>query len=100
MLSNARHTSIIVYHIGARVSPACPCSKATETIDHFLSRCTKWATLRYQILQHTYAKWSNLSYHLGGKGPSDPDDWTPDLQAAKSIIEYAIATGRLEQDSP
>ena len=62
-------------------------------------RCTKWDTLRTQMLQQTETKRVNLSYFLGGKAKSDPKDWTPDLSVVRATIQYAIATGRLERES-
>jgi hypothetical protein len=38
----------------------------------------------------------NLSFFLGGKLPSDDQKWTPNLEAVRASIRFAIATGRLE----
>jgi hypothetical protein len=35
---------------------------------------------------------------LGGKAPSDPKEWSPDMKAVWATIKYAIATGRLNLD--
>ncbi|KZL67847.1 reverse transcriptase [Colletotrichum tofieldiae] len=39
---------------------------------------------------------SNLSFYLGGKSPSDDDKWTPNMQAVRAAIRFALATGRLD----
>ncbi len=36
----------------------------------------------------------NLSFYLGGKSPSDDQKWTPNLEAVRASIRFAIATGR------
>lgn len=41
---------------------------------------------------------SNLSYFLGGKAKSDPEEWAPNLEAVYETIKYAIATGRLDSE--
>jgi hypothetical protein len=88
-----------LYRIGATESDQCKCGQAKESVQHFLFRCTKWDTLRTQMLQQTEIRRANLSYFLGGKAKSDPKDWTPDLNAVHATIKYAIATGRLERES-
>jgi hypothetical protein len=40
----------------------------------------------------------NLSFYLGGKAPSDPERWTPNMDAVRATVKYAIATGRLDPD--
>ncbi|EMT69793.1 hypothetical protein FOC4_g10000257 [Fusarium odoratissimum] len=49
------------------------------------------------MLQCTEEKRGNLSFHLGGKAVSDGQKWTPDMDAVRATIRFAIATGRLEQ---
>ncbi|KAJ5492688.1 hypothetical protein N7539_001434 [Penicillium diatomitis] len=38
----------------------------------------------------------NLSFFLGGKSPSDSQQWIPNLEAVRASIRFAIATGRLD----
>ncbi|EED11748.1 hypothetical protein TSTA_109270 [Talaromyces stipitatus ATCC 10500] len=66
--------------IGAAEFDICACGQASETMEHFLFRCTRWTTTRG-----------------GGKSRSDPDLWQPDMKTVHAVINYAIATGRLEQ---
>ena len=48
------------------------------------------------MINQTETRRGNLSFFLGGKSPSDPVKWTPDLEAVKSTIRYVKATGRLD----
>ncbi|KAF2189885.1 hypothetical protein K469DRAFT_762632 [Zopfia rhizophila CBS 207.26] len=84
-----------LHQIGAAESDQCACGWARETIEHFLFRCTKWETHRTQLLDQTETRRSNLSFYLGGKAPSDPERWAPDMNAVKATVKYAMATGRL-----
>ncbi|KAE8547614.1 hypothetical protein EYB25_009407 [Talaromyces marneffei] len=84
--------------IGAADSDLCACGQASETVEHFLFRCTKWTAMREGMNQCTESRRGNLSFFLGGKSRSDPDRWQPDMKAVQAVIKYAIATGRLEQE--
>jgi hypothetical protein len=84
--------------IGAVESDLCPCGRARETVEHFLLRCVRWATLREDMLQCTVTRRGSLSFYLGGKAPSDPKEWSPDIRAVRATIKYAMATGRLDLD--
>ena len=37
-----------------------------------------------------------MSLYLGGKAPTDDAKWTPDMNAVRATIRFAIATGRLD----
>ncbi|KOS36535.1 hypothetical protein ACN38_g12716 [Penicillium nordicum] len=74
----------------------CDCGQARETVQHFLFRCRKWTAHRTELLQCTQAHRGNISFALGGKQPSDDQNWTPNLEAVRASIRFAIATGRLE----
>lgn len=87
-----------LHQVGAAPSAQCACGYAKETVEHFLFRCTKWTALRTQMLQCTDTRRGNLSYFLGGKAKSDAEDWTPDLDAVRATVKYAIATGRLYEE--
>jgi len=84
--------------IGAAESDICICGWASETVEHFLFRCTKWTRLREGMLQCTETRRGNLSFYLGGKSPSDTERWKPDMKAVRATIKYALATGRLDTE--
>ena len=50
------------------------------------------------MLAQTEARRGNLSFYLGGKAPSDPLNWKPDIEVVRTTIKYAIATGRLDKE--
>ncbi|KAJ5100792.1 hypothetical protein N7456_006844 [Penicillium angulare] len=85
-----------LYRINAADTDQCACGQAKETVEHFLFRCRKWSALRTELLQCTDTHRGNLSFYLGGKSPSDNEKWTPNLEAVRASIRFAIATGRLE----
>jgi hypothetical protein len=84
--------------IGVAQSDLCICGQASETVEHFLFRCTKWTELRKGMLQCTETRRGNLSFYLGGKTRSDPERWKPDMNAVRETIKYALATGRLDRE--
>jgi hypothetical protein len=87
-----------LHQIGAAESDQCECGQARETVKHFLFRCTRWDAYRTQMLAQTDTRRGNLSFYLGGKAPSDPETWTPNMDAVRATIKFAIATGRLDMD--
>jgi hypothetical protein len=87
-----------LHNIGAVESDMCECGQASETVKHFLFRCTKWTKQREGMLKCPQAKMGNLSFFLGGKAASDDDKWAPDMRAVRATIKFAIATGRLDMD--
>jgi hypothetical protein len=87
-----------LHRIGAAESDQCACGQARETVEHFLFRCTKWSTYRAQMLQQTDTRRGSLSYYLGGRAASDPQHWTPNMDAVRATVKYAIATGRLKAE--
>uniref|UniRef100_A0A093UUX7 Retrovirus-related Pol polyprotein from type-1 retrotransposable element R1 2 n=1 Tax=Talaromyces marneffei PM1 TaxID=1077442 RepID=A0A093UUX7_TALMA len=84
--------------IGAAHSNLYVCGQASETVEHFLFRCTKWTAMREGMNQCTESKRGNLSFFLGGKTRSDSDQWQPDMKAVHAAIKFAITTGRLEPE--
>ena len=84
--------------IGKAESDQCECGQAKETIKHFLFRCTKWQEHRTEMIAQTNTRRGNLSFYLGGKSRSDPEKWTPNMDAVRATIKFAIATGRLERE--
>lgn len=59
----------------------------------------KWTAHRTELLQCTQTHRGNISLALGGKQPSDDQNWTPNLEAVRASIRFTIATGRLEATS-
>ena len=88
--------NIYLHRIEAAPTDQCECGQARETVEHFLFRCRKWTTHRTEMLQCTNTHRGNISFFLGGKSPSDGQDWTPNLEAVRATIRFAIATGRLD----
>jgi ribonuclease HI len=84
--------------IGAAESDLCACGHARETVEHFLLRCIRWTALRDGMLQCTETRRGSLSFYLGGKAPSDPKKWAPNMKAVRATIKYAMATRRLDLD--
>ncbi|OQE10076.1 hypothetical protein PENFLA_c095G04748 [Penicillium flavigenum] len=85
-----------LYRINVADTDQCACGQARETVEHFLFRCQKWTAHRTELLQCTNTHRGNISFFLGGKSPSDDQKWTPNLEAVRTSIRFAIATGRLE----
>ena len=85
-----------LHRIGAAESPDCACGVEKEDVKHFLFRCTRWTTERAPLRQYFTARESALSRCLGGKAPSDPEDWSPDMTAVRATIKFALDTGRLD----
>lgn len=87
-----------LHRIGAAESDQCACGQASETVEHFLFNCSLWDTHRECLLEQTETRRGSLSYYLGGKAASDPLNWKPDIEAVRTTIKYAIATGRLDKE--
>jgi hypothetical protein len=85
-----------LYRVGASESDQCAYGQASESVKHFLFRCTQWDHQRRQLFHETDARRGCLSSFLGGKAPSDPVKWTPNISAVRATVKYAIATGRLK----
>jgi hypothetical protein len=88
-----------LHQIGASESDLCVCGQAREMVKHFLFRCTRWDAQRTKMLAQTDTRRGNLSFYLGGKAPSDPEMWAPNMDAVRATIKYAIATGRLNTET-
>ncbi|THC88429.1 hypothetical protein EYZ11_012122 [Aspergillus tanneri] len=85
-----------LYRINAAQTDQCVCGQARETVEHFLFRCRKWTACRAEMLQCTNTHRGNMSFFLGGKSPSDDQNWIPNFEAVRASIRFAIATGRLD----
>ena len=88
-----------LHRIGAAESNICPCGVAKETVKHFIFLCSKWDSHRRQLLRQIGNITGFISTALGGKAESDPQTWKPDLNIVRTTIAYALATGRLSQDT-
>ena len=88
-----------LHRIGVVESNKCSCGIGKETVKHFIFRCPKWDNQRRQLLQQIGNRKGCLSTALGGKAASDPQTWKPDLNIVKSTIAFALATGRLDQET-
>ena len=84
-------------------SDQCWCNRGIETVDHFLFRCPRWCNLRQELKRVAANRWGDLAFMLGGwsnerkDGPLDK--WAPSKVAISATINFAIATGRLEDCS-
>ena len=87
-----------LHRINAVTSALCACGEARESVEHFLFRCRQWTAHRTEMLQCTTTNRGNLSFYLGGKSPSDDENWKPNMEAVRATIRFAIATGRLNAD--
>ena len=81
-----------LHRIGATESDRCACGYAKETVKHFLFRYRKWDTPRSEMLNQTETARGNLSFHLGGKAPTDSEKWTSNMDAVRATIKYVIST--------
>ena len=59
-----------------------------------------WTAHRTKLLQCTHTHRGNTSFFLGEKSPSDDQNWTPNLEAVRASIRFAIATGQLDAAQP
>jgi hypothetical protein len=50
------------------------------------------------MLAQTNTRRGNLSFYLGGKAQTDLGTWTPNMDAVRATINFAIATNRLDLD--
>jgi hypothetical protein len=88
--------NVYLHRINVAQTDQCACGQARETVEHFLFQCWKWTAHRTEMLQCTNTHKGNISFFLGGKSLSDDQNWTPNLEAVRASIRFAIATGRLD----
>ncbi|KAF4547223.1 Hypothetical protein D9617_52g060440 [Elsinoe fawcettii] len=79
-----------LYKINAVETNVCECGEAMESREHFILRCVRWNGQR-EILG-VWTGEEDLSRLLGGKGLTDNDDWTPDMDAVRAVIHFILAT--------
>jgi hypothetical protein len=102
------HLNDYLEKIKAFPSELCPCGQP-ETVEHFLIACPKWTNERQQLKQAAGARWTDLSYLLGGwSGKKLPngeyldgprDKWRPNLKVVSATIAFAKETKRLEMEA-
>ena len=100
MATNLNHTMPTLARINAVESDQCRCGRGEESVDHFLFRCPRWSIFRGEIRRLAGRRWGDTSYLLGGWSgePKDGDaaKWKPANEMVTATINFAIATGRLE----
>lgn len=94
-----------LYDIQRADSEMCTCEEGKESVQHFLFECKRWDHLRQDIIRAMGPRFNDLSYALGGRSnqvlpdgnPVDGDvvNWKPNLEVVKSVLKFAIKTGRL-----
>lgn len=85
-----------LYRINVAQTDQCARGHAKETVEHFLFRCRNWTAHRTNMLQCASTHRGNISFFLGGKSPSDTQNWAPNSEAVRTSIRFAFATGRLD----
>ena len=84
-----------LHRIEATATDGCDCGYAKETVEHFLFRCSRWVQYRGEMMEQTTSRRGNISFYLGGKTVMDGVSWSPDMNAVRATIRFAMATGRL-----
>ena len=78
-------------------------ARGSETVDCFVSRCPRWSNVRPEFKRLAANRWGDLSYALGESSNERKDGhldkWTPRTTMVSATINFAIATGRLEDRS-
>lgn len=86
--------------IKAVQSSQCKCGKGEESVDHFLFRCPQWSIYRGEIRRLAGRRWGDTSFMLGGwsgvKKDGEVVKWKPANEMVIATINFAIATGRIE----
>ena len=85
-----------LHRIGAAETDQCDSGHAKETVEHFLFRCRLWNRHRPEMLDQTEIARGNLSFYLGGNGPTDSKEWAPNIDGVRATVKYAMAIGRLD----
>jgi hypothetical protein len=85
------------------------CGPDSETVAHFLLRCTQWDRERRDLIEKVGPLFGNLSHMLGGKPQASPTEgqvvepekstWKPDLKVIKAVIKFARETQRLASNA-
>ena len=83
--------------IKATETGLCGCGEVIESREHVIFHCSKWSEHRH-ILKSWTAE-DHLPRLLGGESITGTDDWKPDMDAARAIIHFVLATKRFERDT-
>jgi hypothetical protein len=51
------------------------------------------------MLQQTNTRRGTLSFYLGGRAPSDTEQWVPNMEAVRATVQYVIDTGRFDTET-
>jgi hypothetical protein len=86
-----------LHNIKAVETNLCDCGEAVESREHFIFHCVRWSEQR-KILG-VWTGEDNLSRLLGGKSTTDTDDWKPDMDAVRAVINFTLATKRFEHNT-
>ncbi|KAF4546911.1 Hypothetical protein D9617_102g071700 [Elsinoe fawcettii] len=84
-----------LHKIKAVETNLCDCGEAIESREHFIFHCVRWSGQRE--IMGVWTGEEDLSRLLGGKGSTDEDDWTPDMDAVRVVIHFTLATKRFER---
>ena len=94
--TGATRLNSYLHKIGRAESDLCPCGSTSETIKHFLFRCSLWNQQRLRLFKDTSPRNGNLSYCVRGKTPADSPEWAPDMKAVRAT---SISPGRQADSS-
>lgn len=86
-----------LHNIKATETNLCDCGEAAESREHFIFYCARWSEQR-RILG-IWTSGHNLSPLLGGKSTTDTDDWKPDMEAVRAVINFTLANKRFDHDN-
>lgn len=86
-----------LHNIKAVESNLCECGEAVESREHFVFRCVRWSEQRKML--GAWTSEDDFSRLLGGRSSTDTDDWTPNMDAVRAVIQFTLATKRFEHDN-
>ena len=75
----------------------CEHDKAVESREHFILRCAMWS--EQQEVLGAWTAEEDLSRLLEGKAFTCIDDCTPDMDAVRAVVQFALATKQSERDT-
>jgi hypothetical protein len=73
------------------------CGKVVDSREHFIFHCIRWSEQR-KILG-VWKGEDKLLRLLRGKSTTDTDDWKPDMDAVRAVINFTLATKRFEHNT-
>jgi hypothetical protein len=84
-------------NIKAAETNFCDCGEAVESREHFIFHCIGWSEQR-KILGACTGE-DQLSRLLGGKSTTDTDEWNPDMDVVRAVINFTLATKMFEHNT-